>query len=43
MPGKIDTVALAGFIVVFIAKVAFGNTGFGEIFGSVPAEVKSLV
>lgn len=42
MPGKIDTVALAVFLVALIAKVTFGNTGFSEIFGSVPAEIKKL-
>jgi hypothetical protein len=37
---KIDTVALTVFILAIIAKVAFGTTGLGEIFGAVPEDIK---
>jgi hypothetical protein len=42
MPGKIDTVAFTVMIVALIAKVIFGSTGLGEIFGQVPEEIKKL-
>jgi hypothetical protein len=42
MPIKLDTVALTVFVLAIIAKVAFGSTGLGEIFGSVPEDVKNI-
>ncbi len=39
---KLDTVALTVFILAIIAKIAFGNTGLGEVFGSVPENIKKI-
>jgi hypothetical protein len=40
MSGKIDTVAFTVFLVSMLAKIAFGNNGFREIFGTVPRDVE---
>ncbi len=40
LPGRIDTVAFAVFIVAIIGKVVFGNLGLKEIFGVESDEVK---
>ncbi len=39
---KVDTVALTVFILAIVAKVAFGSTGLGEIFGSTPESIKKI-
>lgn len=42
LPGKIDTVGVAVFLVPMIAKVVFGNDGLKEILGTVPESTKKL-
>ena len=42
LPIKLDTVALTVFILAIIAKIVFGATGLGEIFGTVPADIKKI-
>lgn len=42
LPIGIDTVALTVFVLAIIAKIAFGTTGIGEIFGTVPEDIKKI-
>ncbi len=42
LPIKLDTVALTVFILAIIAKIAFGSTGLGEIFGKEPEDIKKI-